>query len=369
MKNLKNIVLFTIISLLLFCGCSQENKSASDTVNPQDGKSVSEQQETIVDSEKAAENVTDKMSLLEAVGEGHVYLTFPNFDELSVGEIRDGQSNKSVLFDAQGMVHHLFEDGSRVVSGYYNGMCLLSNGMMATEDGTQLLVSWLPENEKIIRFAKDEEGVLLWSIKREDGIDGTKVTFTARKMDSSICFQCDTTQPEFSELNPNDLYETLVNAGYDMNAEGISTPFIYCGGTLYRVRGWNGYVFINIANGKLHYISEFNACQIRMENGVMFQTAPSIRVLDDDFNELPEWKSIKSQRSGTPVLAEGLIYLDARRDTGEFEKYPSGFYDIHLNCIIDLSQYNIQPVTTDEPRFMNGYAALQMLNPDVVPFW
>lgn len=97
MKNLKNIVLFTIISLLLFCGCSQENKSASDTVNPQDGKSVSEQQETIVDSEKAAENVTDKMSLLEAVGEGHVYLTFPNFDELSVGEIRDGQSNKSVL--------------------------------------------------------------------------------------------------------------------------------------------------------------------------------------------------------------------------------------------------------------------------------
>ena len=101
MKNLKNIVLFTIISLLLFCGCSQENKSASDTVNPQDGKSVSEQQETIVDSEKAAENVTDKMSLLEAVGEGHV-TDIPNFDELSVGEIRDGQSNKSVLFRCTG---------------------------------------------------------------------------------------------------------------------------------------------------------------------------------------------------------------------------------------------------------------------------
>lgn len=45
------------------------------------------------------------------------------------------------------------------------------------------------------------------------------------------------------------------------------------------------------------------------------------------------------------------------------------FMIIHLNCIIDLSQYNIQPVTTDEPRFMNGYAALQMLNPDGVPFW
>lgn len=369
MKKFKNIVLFTIISLLLLCGCNQENKSVSGTANLKDGKSVSAQQEIIVDSEKTSENVTDKMDSLQVVGDGRVYLEFPNFDELSVGRIWDGESDKSILFDAQGMIHHLFEDGSRVVSGYYNGICLLSNGMMATEDGMQLLPSWLPENEKIIRFAKDEEGVLLWSIKREDGIDGTKVTFTARRMDGSICFQCDTTQLEFSELNPNDLYEKLVNSGYDMNSKGISTPFIYCGGTLYRVRGLNGYVFMNIANGKIHYVSERNACSIQMENGVMFQSVPSIRVLDDDFNELPEWKDIKSQRSGTPVLAEGMIYLDARRDAGNFEKYPSGFYDIHLNCIIDLSQYNIQPVKTDEPRFMNGYAALQMLNPDGVPFW
>ena len=57
----------------------------------------------------------------------------------------------------------------------------------------------------------------------------------------------------------------------------------------------------------------------------MFQTAPSIRVLDDDFNELPEWKSIKSQRSGTPVLAEGLIYLDARRDTGSLRNIHQDF--------------------------------------------
>lgn len=70
-------------------------------------------------------------------------------------------------------------------------------------------------------------------------------------MDGSICFQCDTTQLEFSELNPNDLYETLVNSGYDINSKGISTPFIYCGGTLYRVGGLKGYVFMNIANGKI----------------------------------------------------------------------------------------------------------------------
>lgn len=240
---------------------------------------------------------------------------------------------------------------------------------MVGEDGTDATPAWLPENERIIRYAKDEAGVLLWTIKREDGIDGTKIALTARKMDGSVCFQCDTTQPEFSELNPSDLYDEIVSSGYNVNSNGISTPFIYCGGTLYRVRGDRGYVFINIANGKLCYISEYNACLIQMENGAMIQTAPSLRVRDEEFNALTEWKDIKSRRDGTPVLSEGLIYLDARRDSGNFEEYQSGFYDIYLNRVIDLSQYNIQPVAQDEPRFINGYAALQMLNPDGVAFW
>ena len=209
----------------------------------------------------------------------------------------------------------------------------------------------------------------MWTIKREDGIDGTKIALTARKMDGSVCFQCDTTQPEFSELNPSDLYDEIVSSGYNVNSNGISTPFIYCGGTLYRVRGDRGYVFINIANGKLCYISEYNACLIQMENGAMIQTAPSLRVRDEEFNALTEWKDIKSRRDGTPVLSEGLIYIDARRDSGNFEEYQSGFYDIYLNRVIDLSQYNIQPVAQDEPRFINGYAALQMLNPDGAAFW
>lgn len=101
----------------------------------------------------------------------------------------------------------------------------------------------------------------------------------------------------------------------------------------------------------------------------MIRTMPGLRALDDDFNELPEWEAIKSRRSETPVLSEGLIYLDVRRDAGDFEDYPSGFYDVHLNQVIDLSQYNIQSIYEDEPRFINGYAVLQMKNPEGVPFW
>lgn len=101
----------------------------------------------------------------------------------------------------------------------------------------------------------------------------------------------------------------------------------------------------------------------------MIRTMPGLRALDDDFNELPEWEAIKSRRSETPVLSEGLIYLDVRRDAGDFEDYPSGFYDVHLNQVIDLSKYNIQSIYEDEPRFINGYAVLQMKNPEGVPFW
>ena len=40
-----------------------------------------------------------------------------------------------------------------------------------------------------------------------------------------------------------------------------------------------------------------------------------------------------------------------------------------MNQVIDLSQYNIQSIYEDEPRFINGYAVLQMKNPEGVPFW
>ena len=374
MRKSKQIIATAVMAALLLSGCAQENKGASEAGNnTQQTPSVSS---TTQIADSSAEMIEDGNSGLTTLaetaaeyGDKGCGLEYLNFESISVGMLYKDENQRFCLFDSHGYVHHIFDEGIYISSGFYNGMCLTSAGTMVGEDGTDATPAWLPENERIIRYAKDEAGVLLWTIKREDGIDGTKIALTARKMDGSVCFQCDTTQLEFSELNPSDLYDEIVSSGYNVNSNGISTPFIYCGGTLYRVRGDRGYVFINIANGKLCYISEYNACLIQMENGAMIQTAPSLRVRDEEFNALTEWKDIKSRRDGTPVLSEGLIYLDARRDSGNFEEYQSGFYDIYLNRVIDLSQYNIQPVAQDEPRFINGYAALQMLNPDGVAFW
>ena len=378
MKKVKRIIVIAITAALLLSGCAQENKSFSElmesknnsTQQPSDASSPLQAEASV--SEVIEEKSSEWMTLAEAIEEyeyNGCRLEYPNFESISVGMLYKDENHRHCLFDSNGYVRHIFDEGIYISSGFYNGMCLTNAGTMVDEDGMDATPAWLPEDERVIRYAKDEAGILLWTVKREDGIDGTKLTLIARQMDGSVYFQCDTTQPEFSELNPSDLYNAIVSSGYNVGEKGISTPFIYCGGTLYRVRGKRGYVFINIANRRLYYISEYNACLIQMENGAMIQTAPSLRVRDEDFNVLTEWKDIKSRRSETPVLSEGLIYLDVRRDSGEFENYPSGFYDVHLNRVIDLSQYNIQSVTQNEPRFINGYAALQMLTPDGVAFW
>ena len=70
---------------------------------------------------------------------------------------------------------------------------------------------------------------------------------------------------------------------------------------------------MNIDTGKFFSVREPNAYLVQVEGNQMIRTQPGLRALDGDFNELPEWKAIKSRRSGTPVLSEGLLYLDVRR--------------------------------------------------------
>lgn len=47
---------------------------------------------------------------------------------------------------------------------------------------------------------------------------------------------------------------------------------------------------------------------------------------------------------GSPVLSEGLIYLDGHINEAHASYYPSGFYDVDLNLFIDLSQYDVQAI-------------------------
>ena len=105
-------------------------------------------------------------------------------------------------------------------------------------------------------------------------------------------------------MNPDTVYNDLSQNQYE--SIGISQAFAYCGGSVYRIRSDLYYVFMNIDTGKFFSVREPNAYLVQVEGNQMIRTQPGLRALDGDFNELPEWKAIKSRRSGTPVLSEGL---------------------------------------------------------------
>ena len=100
---------------------------------------------------------------------------------------------------------------------------------------------------------KNDDGVLLWTVKREDSIKGTTAILTAWDANGEIRFQCDTTRDEFSEMNPDTVYNDLSQNQYE--SIGISQAFAYCGGSVYRIRSDLYYVFMNIDTGKFFSVT------------------------------------------------------------------------------------------------------------------
>lgn len=137
-------------------------------------------------------------------------LSYPNFEELSVGMLYKGEEHKYCLFDKDGKVHHVFDEDTNVVSGFYNGMCLTGGRVMSTEDGTTFRPSYIPAEEVLVSYFKNDSGTILWSVRQEDTIEGSKTILTAwDTTDGTVRFQCDTTQPAFVKVNsnPSSLYE------------------------------------------------------------------------------------------------------------------------------------------------------------------
>lgn len=364
MRMAQRLAALGVVAAIVLSGCSNGKDSYSPVEKEESGQpfqSTSVSASSGVDSEEPAESVNTEYPTLKEVAQDYegCALEYPNMEELSVAWLYNGGEGNFCVFDVDGRVHHVFESGTYIASGFYNGMCMTSTRVMAKEDGTLFRPSYLSNDEIIIRYAKDDDGTLLWTVRREDSIEGTKAIITAWDTNGEIRFQCDTTRDEFSKMNSDTVYKDLANNDYD--SIGISQAFAYCGGSVYRIRSDFYYVFMNIDTEKFFSVREPNAYLIQAEGNLMIRTMPGLRALDDDFNELPGWDTIRVRQSGP--LSEGLVYLDGGQD------YPSGFYDVHLNRVVDLSQYNIQSIYEDEPRFINGYAVLQMKNPEGVPFW
>ncbi len=288
-------------------------------------------------------------------------LQYPNFEELSVGMLYKGEEHKYCLFDKDGKVHHMFDNDIDIVSGFYNGMCMTAERVMSMEDGTTFRPSYIPADEVLVSYFKNDSGTILWSVKQEDAIEGSKTILTAwDTTDGSVRFQCDTTQPEFVEVNSNPaaLYEKMT---------GGFNNIIYEGGGTYLIKnaGYLGNVEVNIYAGSDEAPEKYNLAVSGGHGTIMY-----IAVRDGNLESFPEWENIASKRSCYPVLHEGLIFMSAWRNEVNGAEYPAGFYDIHLNRVIDLSEYDVRPISENsEPRFMNGYAVLQLRNPDGVLFW
>lgn len=178
MKFPRMIAVLGLTCALLLSGCgSEETSSLSElmaskkngtqqsplTKMPEHMKDMYGMGET---SDSALENETYS-TLKEEIGDYNgCSLRYPNFEELSVGMLYKGEVHKYCLFDKEGRVHCIFDDDVNIVSGFYNGMCLTSTGVMAKEDDTFFRPTYLSDDETIVRYAKDDDGVLLWTVKK-----------------------------------------------------------------------------------------------------------------------------------------------------------------------------------------------------------
>lgn len=345
------------VSSLSGCAGKEQLKGQSSTAGTSESATSMEAYEAASESaDLAYPTLTEMMKEYSGCS-----LNYPNFEELSVGMLYEGETRRYCLFDKDGRVHHIFDDGIYIASGFYNGMCMTSNHVMVTEDGTTVRPTYIPEDETLVSYFKNDSGTTLWTIKQKDALEGSKTVLTAwNAMDGSVRFQTDTSQPEFVKVNsnPSALYENLSQQYNNI---------IYRDGGTYLIKdaGYLGNTEVNIYKGGDEAPEKYNL-GISGGNGTIMYIA----VRDGNLEELPEWEDIASKRSCYPVLREGLVFMQAWRNKVNGEEYPLGFYDIHLNRVIDLSEYDVRPINENaEPRFMNGYAVLQLRNPDGVLFW
>ncbi len=367
------MLLMCILMVTLSACVGEPNVTAEEFTEPrnvagQEKIASAEKQDPIYFTEaqtkSSTEKAQNKITLfdVEAKYGGDVRLIYPNFDELSVGVIYDSNDDSFyIFFDSEGVVHRITEDYIR--SGFYEGMCIHNPKYMMDETGRLFRPQFLQDDEKIIRYAKDDFGVVFWTAKKVDSLEGSKVILTVWSSSGEMIAQFDSSQEEFEECSATSLYCNITDLN---NRDGLE----YVGGYIYRTKGaLSDYYFLNIATKSVHYMRHNSTYPIVYPNGsFIFSDA---HLLDNEWNILLGWENMVHTGPGNPVLSEGLIYLDGYINEVGGIKYPSGFYDPNLYCVIDLSQYKVQSISRSNisPRFVNGYAVLQLSNSDNVSFW
>lgn len=182
------------------------------------------------------------------------------------------------------------------------------------------------------------EGDVIWVQTETSDLNGTVNTLTAYDEFQNVIFQIDSNDPIFTEPghSKDDLKDSV---GYNCN--GVS----YCGGRIFCVAD----ILINIDTGEKfeNYGENFSSGYGISIHGIRDVHGNFVI----DAAKSPAFRQIVNEGSDFTQFQDGLFYVsDLKR-----------FYDINLNCVLDLSQYKI---TSDSLQFQDNLCAVELKNPD-----
>lgn len=300
---------------------------------------------------EGASSKSGKKKKLSDYGENmHFSYEHPNIEELSVVRVAyDGDNFFYALVDKDGKVAYTYSD-IWAKSGFYNGMCFMNNGMMMDVHGNLFRPDYLDEEEEILQYFKEGDSPILWTVQFKNTIDDSKTILRARDKDGKVIYQGDSSQDGFSEMSPSWMYQEIGEYGICQIGNGE-----------YSIRSSTENVFFNIYDGNAFYKRGAGMTTA----GDQFFLGSSL--VDSSGRSISSWGAVTTNlMKSTPILQENLIFFKGH---SEDVKYPFGFYDIDLNLVIDLSKYDIETDSYFMPRFINGYAVLQMYNSQRVPFY
>lgn len=337
----------------------------SEETTPVTESAESQEQETFAATEEEQNKLT--LADVEAEYGEEVLLRYPNFAELSVGKIDN--TDYYVLFDSDGIVHSITNE--KVESGFYDGMCLCDDGYMMDESGNLLRPEFLPDEEEIVSYTKNNEtlGAILWTVQKVDLLEGSVTTLTARTSKGKVLAQFDSTQDPLTRVRAFD-----VSTLYEVLTEN-QDPILYAGGNTYYIdyeRNCDCF-YLDVDTGEMHYIDYggYSYPSVQYDDGKILVaqiklngpgTYVHTELMDENWSVLPGWEKVMCRIGrGAPSLKDGLLYFEGSVND---EGYPLGFYDTELNLRVDLSQYNVQNVS-----FKGNYAIIELENPDGIAFW
>lgn len=231
-------------------------------------------------------------------------------------------------------------------------------------DEAYIVPTFCDNGEEIVEMYQDETGGTIWTVQKVDTIEGSEIIIRARSpIDYEVKLTLSTNDETFANetMSIEDIYTALTDdyPRYGRGIDHVDGPIYYF------YTSTTGYI-MNVKTGKTFaYDGKYGTPIVYYENGITQVLSSNTLV---EYYEFYDEDGNKIFRGDTGILGDGLVYINQNQE-GLFNSFGTdtiGFYDIRTGqCVIDLSQYTV----TSSPSFVNGYAMINLKNPDDQDFW